>query len=177
MLNVLSKLDNQEIESALAGASKWSNIEKISAFIMPKLKHGAGLTELHNNLFDLCQAVATHRTSFETAIGNCLTKPIYFFIKQALEAETAKRDAKPMVKATVIKQHTKIKVHKDVQLPQHLNKGHIKLFLDNMKTQARGAELQRAGIGLDVIKGLVGEAFETVEGAGAADPNIWGPVV
>jgi len=53
----------------------------------------------------------------------------------------------------------------------------VQAFVNNVLLNRKQALLLQSGVARDVVDSLVGVPIDPVQGIGAADPNIWGPVV
>jgi hypothetical protein len=155
---------------------KPSNIEKLVLSCCAHLGNCSDLKNLNDRMYMLAEVVSEHKHTYESAMATTLSKLVNDFVKITLEKEEGRRVACARPKG-VIKKTLKATIQKPVEVPSNIYAGHIKQFVVNANKMLRKQQLIDAAFPPHLIDETVGEIIDPVVGGGAADPNIWGPVV
>ena len=91
-------------------------------------------------------------------------------------APVARQRVAPQGQA-VLKEIVKTKRSKATHELKRITPKVVQAFVKNVLLTRQQAQLLQSGVARDVVDSLVGVPIDPVKGIGAADPNIWGPVV
>ena len=148
-----------------------SNYSRLTEIMKTKLKSLAEISALNDISFQIAQSVSDHKVAYEKAMGNAFNQ---------LLLATAKHVAKPMQNPKpsqkVIKHSVKVKADKPCD-PKIISVGHTKELMKNALATHNMAAMIAQGIPQAIAVQAIGTLYDPVEGAGASDPSIWGPVL
>jgi len=153
-----------------------STIEKLTSSSCAHLGPCSALKTLNDRMYMLAELVSEHKHTYDSALASTVSALVNNFVKISLEKEEGRRVACARPKG-VIKKDLKATVRKQIEAPGHLYASHIKQFVMNVNKMMRKQQLVAAAFPAHMIDETVGEIIDPVVGGGAADPNIWGPVV
>jgi hypothetical protein len=153
-----------------------SNVGRLASSTGNHLGPCSALKTLNDRMYMLAELVSEHKHTYDSALASTVSALVNNFVKITLEKEEGRRVACARPKG-VIKKTLKATIQKPVEVPSNIYAGHIKQFVVNTNKMLRKQQLIAAAFPPQLIDETVGEIIDPVVGGGAADPNIWGPVV
>ena len=150
--------------------NNYATQDQVVSLCLAKLTKVQDLKAMHSSIFDLRKAVAEQLATIQSVNAdtvNALLLSIAPVVRQRSSLHTE----------GVIKSVVKTKRSKATPELKRITPKVVQAFVKNALLTRKRAQLLQSGVARDVVDSLVGVPIDPVQGIGAADPNIWGPVV
>jgi hypothetical protein len=147
----------------------YSNYARLTEIMKTHLKAHCDFIALHDAAFKMTASIAEHKATYEKAMGNTFN---------GLLLATARSQVSPAPSTTsksVLRQIVKVKIDKNRD--PKISVCHTKALIKNAVASESLKKMINNGVSIDIAQQAVRGVYDPVVGAGAADPNIWGPVV
>jgi hypothetical protein len=170
-MGTVSDLNEQYERLKTAQPFVRSNYGRLVEIMKTTLKSYAVMSSLNDVSFKLAEAVSEHKAEYEKAMSNSFNQ-----LLMATAKHLAKPSQMPKPSQKVVKHHVKVMADK-CKDPKLITPGHTKELIKNALATHNMDVMISKGIPRAIAVQAVGTLYDPVDGEGAADPNIWGPVV
>jgi hypothetical protein len=150
-----------------------ANYGRLSEIMKTALESHAEMITMHDMAFTLASKASEHKLMFERALGNTFNN---LLVATAKHLTRPKLGPNPSSKVKVIKHSVKVKADKSLE-PKVITAPHLKELIHNVMSSHRMNEMVGQGVPQAIAVQALGAVYDPIEGPGAGEPNIWGPVV
>ena len=168
LAQMLANLDEKLLQDIVD--NNYATQDQVVSLCLDKLTKVQDLKAMHSSIFGLSKNVAEKLATIQSVNAdtvNALLLSIAPVVRQR-----PSRPIEGVIKSVVKTKHSKVTPEVKRITPKV-----VQAFVKNVLLTGKQTQLLQSGVARNVVDSLVGVPIDPVQGIGAADPNIWGPVV